>query len=232
MEELWEKIAQPGEGGQKYILYQNDFDLLYLYANGFVDFKKYKLDEWVKSFADSRQADGSYKIAKPQWLQKEKYRYNGPIGEPFDPEKLPEKEYAEAEFKQILKEKICGSTWIPESQIPEMLDYFRKQKKLSDGKIRLDKAIKKEFAEVLQKVPSPLRILQLDVAMHRKKGGAASPTTTASGFIAGIDTQKLAAERLAQLVSKGGPPKVSEAAKETAGISLKDLKRKKKPDRV
>lgn len=231
MEELWEQVAKPAADGQKQITYKTDQDLLFLYANGFVDFRKFTLADWIKAFDDSKQKDGSYRVTRQQWLAKDKYRFTGAIGEPFDPQRLKEREYTEQEFSQILKLFICPSTWIPEQNIPGLLDYFKKKKKLVDGKIRIDKDVKKEFQESLDKIPSPLRILQLDVARFRRQKGAAPAATSGSGYQAGTDAQKLAASRLAQ-IAKSAPAPEPEVGKE-AGIPLKEIKKRRPtPGRV
>lgn len=227
LEELWEKVAQPGDDGHKYITYKGEQDLIFLYANGFVDFRKYTAAAWVEAFTESKQKNGSYRVTREQWLAKEKYRLNEPVGEPFDPGRLKEKEITEAEFAAVLKHFICPSTWIPEANIPNMLEYYRKNKKLANGKIRIDPSIKKEFKDVLEKLPSPLRVLQLDVARVR---GKRKTTGGKSAYVAGADAQKVAAERLRQLSQTRPAPKTETAKKE--GIPLKELKKRPTPGRV
>ncbi|MBI4196965.1 MAG: hypothetical protein HY539_04000 [Deltaproteobacteria bacterium] len=228
MEELWEQVSQPADDGQKYITYKTAQDLLFLYANGFVDHRKYTLDAWIKAFDECRQSDGSYKITKQQWLAKESYRYSGPVEEPFDPHRLQERDFTEAEFEAVLKYFVCPSTWINESSIPIILDDLRKRKKLVNGKIRIDPAVKKEIQEVLDKFPSPLRVLQLDVARIRKRGRFKEPVRqkNMTAYVAGIDAQKLASARLNQL-AKTKAPVPEETAPQTGGIPLKDLMKKK-----
>ncbi|MBI2982463.1 MAG: hypothetical protein HYY44_09300 [Deltaproteobacteria bacterium] len=234
MEELWEVVSQEDKDGQRSIIYQNQYDLLYLYANGFVDFKKYTLDQWIKAFDDSKEKDGSYKITKDQWLKKAEYRYNGPIGDPFDPDRLQEREFSEKEFEAVFKQFVCPSTWIPEANIPVILDYYRKQNKLVNGKIRINKMIKGEIRQALDRIPSPLRILQLDVASLRNKSRKGFPmpaTAPQTGYVPGMNTQKLAAKGLEQLSRRSAP-----AAPAPSGptVSLKDLakKGKKSPSRA
>ena len=226
MEELWERIAQPAEDGQKQITYKTDQDLVFLYANGFVDFRKYTLADWIKAFDDSKQADGSYQVTRPQWLAKERFRYAGPIGEPFDPQRLKEREYSEEEFAKILKAFVCPSTWIHEQNVPNIVAYFKKKQGLK-GKVRIDKGVKREFQESLDKIPSPLRILQLDVARFSKGKPAKGGEKTA--YQAGADAQRLAAERLAQLARTKEAPA---APLETPAIPLKELKKRKAPHRA
>lgn len=227
MEELWDKVAQPEKDGQKYISYKNDQDLLFLYANGFVDFRKFSLDDWIRSFQPSKQKDGSYRVTHEQWLEKEKFRFAGAVGEPFDPERLKEREYSEAEFTAVLKHFICPSTWIAETNIPQILDFYRSKNKLVNGKILMDRILKKELEEVLEKVPSPLRILQLDVARVRGRGKLKIEAAPKSGYVAGQNAQKLAAERLRQLAQT--PEKPAEPIPGIETVPLKELRKKKRP---
>lgn len=230
MEELWEKTAVTGDDGQKYIIYKGPDDLLYLYACGFVDFRQYKPQEWIESFNDSKLKNGIYLVTKEQWLAKEKYRYTGPVGEPFDPDFLVEKEITEGQFEKIFRYFICPSTWVPIESIPPILEGYRKRKKLVDGKIKIDSELKKEFKRVLEKMPSPLRILQLDVEMIRSgKGRKASPTGKTQ-YETGPSVQKVASERLSQIL-KEHKSNLSPLPKE-AGILLKDLTKKKPKGRV
>ncbi|MBI2082900.1 MAG: hypothetical protein HYT76_04960 [Deltaproteobacteria bacterium] len=229
MEELWDVVAQESDDGQKYIIYQNQYDLLYLYANGFVDFKKQTLEQWIKAFDDSKQKDGGYKVTKEQWLKKGSYRYSGPIGEPFDPDRLQEREFSEKEFEAVFKQFVCPSTWIPEANIPLILDHYRKQNKLVNGKIRINKEIKNEIRTALEKIPSPLRILQLDIASIQNKGrkGFPIPAATAqTGYVPGMNIQKLAAKGLEQLSRRA--PEPAAPVPEGSTLTLKDLRKKGK----
>lgn len=233
MEELWEKIASPGPSGEKFIHYKSEYNLVYLYANGFVDFRKYSLKGWIDAFGESRQKDGSFRISRDQWIAKGRYRYDGPIGPLFDPNKLKERDYTEAEFAILLKRSICPATTIPEKNIPAILDHYRKGKKLVDGKIRMDRSLKREIAATLQKIPSPLRQLQLTVALFRKKGPAAPTAPTApakSGYATGKEAGHLAAERLVRLASGAKPAPATKPA--AGGIPLKDLRKRRTPGRV
>ncbi len=226
MEEIWDQVAQTDKDGQKYIRYKGQYDLIFLYANGFVDFRKFPLEEWIGAFADSREPDESYKVTRDQWMAKARFRYSGPVGDPFDPQTLKEREFSEDEFRDIFKQFICPATWIPEGSIPQILDYYRKKGRLVGGKIKMDPELKKDFQEVLEKLPSPLRVLQLDVANIRYRKGFPMPATTpATGYVAGQDAQKTAAARLKQLTE---PAQGQPAATGGETVSLKDLKKKKK----
>ncbi len=185
MEQVWEQVAQPDDNGKKCIRYKSDRDLLFLYANGFVDFRKYTLTDWINAFAESRAQNGSYRVTKAQWIAKEKYRLNVPITDPFDPMRLKEREFTEAEFRVVLRRYLCPSTWIPESSIPSILNHYRKQKQLLNGKIKIDKGIKKELQECLERIPSPLRMLQLDVARIRKSGKFKPAVAARTGYAVG-----------------------------------------------
>jgi hypothetical protein len=228
MEELWETVSQEGKDGTRSINYQGDYDLLYLFANGLVDFKKYTLDDWIKSFVDSKQSDGSYKVSKDQWLAKRKYRYEGPIGEPFDPDQLQEREFTEDEFKAVFIHFICPVTWAPESSIPQILEHYRKNGRLVGGRIRIDKEIKNDLRQALERIPNPLRILQLDVARiqgKRPRGIASEAVTPGTVFVAGTHAQKVAAAGLNQIIQKGG---AKAAPVEGLTVPLKELQKKRK----
>src|SRR5204863_7506137 len=98
---------------------------------------KYSLQDWVSAFLPSRLADGSYIVNHEQWMEKKKFRYTGPVGHPFEPSKIPEKEYDEADFLKLLKEKIIPNTIFDESAMPQLLATLKVPQKLKNGKINL-----------------------------------------------------------------------------------------------
>ena len=232
MEQLWGKLSSPDDQGEKYIVYKNNYDLVYLYANGFVNAEKYTLDEWLQAFTDSKRKDGSYRLTHKQWLAKKLYRYDGLVDKPFDPNRLKEQEYTEVQFTAVLKKFMVPSTWLTEKSIPQVIKNYQERGKFKDGKILIDRTIKEDFAKMLQFFPSPLRMLQIDV--HGLPKGVKLPTSTAtttSQFSTAPEQAREAARQLEALFQspiKQSPQEVSSTGSATT-TSLKDLMKKKRP---
>src|SRR5579885_1144140 len=87
---IWDQVAPPGTNGKKVITFADRNDLVYLFCTGFVDERKFTLHDWVDSFQESLQEDNSYAVSEAQWMSKAKFRYSGPVGQPFDPMLLRE----------------------------------------------------------------------------------------------------------------------------------------------
>lgn len=230
IEEIWQTVSKPGPDGKRYILLKGMQDLGFLYISGFVDIKKYNFQEWINAFASSRQKDGSYLISHDQWVEKKKFRYSGPVGVPFDPMTIKEEEYSEQEFIELLKTKVIPNTIFDQSAIPRIVAEFKLQKKIQNGKIGVDKALKKMILDTVNDHPSPLRVLQVMVdTMRRKKGLGKSFSQfdlQKSQFSAGRTAQEIAKARLAEIARE--IQRAETPVPEGPTVSLKDLGRKRR----
>lgn len=232
MEEIWESVSEPAPDGKRYLTFKNLGGLSFLYVTGFVDVKKYSFKDWSDAFLPSRKKDGSYLVTHEQWIEKKKFRYAGPIGTPFDPTTLEEKEYTETDFVQLLQDGVVPNTYmIDEKAIPQMVANLKAQGKIKGGRILIDKTIKKSIAQLIDNYPSPLRILELMASelIKVKKGerGKASGAAQKSGFAKGKTAQEIAASRLAEMTKT--LKEAGAAMPEIPSVSLKELKKKKGP---
>jgi len=233
IEEIWLKVAKPAKDGNRYIYLKGGQDLGFLYVSGFVDIAKNGFKEWLDSFADSRQKDGSYIVSHDQWVSKKKFRFTGKIGDPFDPMALPEREYTEGEFVKLLTEKVIPNTIYSPSYIPQFLNDLRAQKRLVNGKIRLDQGAKAFLTRTVNSFPSPTRILELMVAALKEQKGSGFKSTQLSAqksnFAAGSTAEKMIQARLAEIAKE---TQKAEPAPKGPTVSLKDLQKKKTPGRI
>jgi len=230
MEQIWEKAAKPAKDGNKYFIFKGINDLGFLYVTGFVDAQKYSLKDWTDAFKSSQQKDGSYLVSHAQWLEKRKFRYGGVIHPPFNPLTLPEKEYSEEEVIKVLSENILPQTIFDKSAIPQILQNLRSQKKLVNGKLKVDRKLKMEVAHLIDSYPSPRRILELMVdtlKRAKKPSEALAHQTERSGFAAGKTAQQIVASRLSELAKE--IKKEEAPLSEAPSISLKELKKRKPP---
>ncbi|OGQ30565.1 MAG: hypothetical protein A3B79_05545 [Deltaproteobacteria bacterium RIFCSPHIGHO2_02_FULL_50_15] len=241
MEHIWKTVAKTDKDGQEFIHYTGIAELNFLYFTGFVDTRKYTLEEWQKAFLDARLPNGTYKVKKEQWMAKKHFRYNGPVDKPFKPlEDLEEREYAEAEITNILKNKIIPSTSVDEKTILGYIGHYKSRGLIVDGRMKMDKTTKRDIHNLLEMYPSPLRVLQVNVQKVREQqasgkvekdeGDKAQLTT--SQFIAHQQQDRIAAAQLSSLLKTGAAPSRPQAARPQApqpapdkGLSLKDLQR-------
>ena len=230
-EQIFEKVAKKDASGNRAIHYASDDDLIFIYASGFVDAEKYSLDQWIAAFAESKQKDGSYLITYKQWMAKEPFYYTGPVHEPFDPMKIPEREFTEAEFVDMWRKCIIPSSQSSEAKIPQVLGDLKKQGVLKDGKIMVDEGVKKQIGYFLLAYPSPLRVLEIKIQQMMQGEVATTGSETldamASGYVRGASKVQATQDRLSKLL--GGHVKPAQPAKKPDDeLSVKDLQKKVK----
>ncbi len=237
LDQIWHQVAKQAEDGKKYIDLKGLQDLMYIYMSGFVDARKYSFKQWLDSFASSRQPNGHYRVTYEQWMEKKKYHYAGPIKPPFDPMTMEERDYTEQEVTRLLTDRIVPGTMFNPSYVPTIINYLKAQGRLVNGKFRVDLELKKYLLSMMNQFPSPMRVLEISVdRMRRSKKGDATLAQQAlqkSGFTAGSSAQMITQARLANILgtsAKGAPP--SQEAPKEAGISLKDLQKKRPTSKV
>lgn len=230
-EQIFEKVAKKDASGNRVIHYASDDDLIFIYASGFVDAEKYSLQQWIEAFADSQQKDGTYQVTYKQWMAKEPFYYTGPVREPFDPMKIPEKEFTEEEFVDLWRQCIIPSSQSTEEKIPQVLSDLKKQGVLKDGKILVDEGVKKQLAYFLLAYPSPLRVLEIKVQQMMQGEVATTGSETldamASGYVRGPSKTQTTKDRLSTLLGGHAKP-AAPAKKADEELSVKDLQKKVK----
>ncbi len=236
MEEIWKEAALPDKTGKLSIIFKGINDLAFLYCSGFVDVEKNTFQSWVDAFASSKKKDGTYIVLHDHWLEKKKFHYEGPVGEPFDPDALEEREYSEEEFLKILNERLIPATIFNKDSGPQMIGNLKLHKKLEKGNLKLDKDVKQALKGILNTYPSPLRILQMRIQAFRNAKGEqvvhSQLDTQKSEFAAGQGAHQIAQARLNEIM-KVIKKEEAAAASTAPTISLKDLKKKKPgPGRV
>ncbi len=231
-DEIWKKVSKDDGTGSRFIKYESDDDLVFIYASGFVDADKCDLKTWMDVFASSLQEDGSYLVSQDQWMAKEKYYYDGTVRLPFDPMLIPEKEYSEAEVVEIYQKCIIPSSQASADKINVMIRDYKERRLLKDGKMTLTRDIKEEMRNFITAFPSPLRILEINVQrmLEGESPIAAAAEAGKTGFKMGATTVQTTQAQLDSILggSRGGPTK-AEPGKES--LSVKDLQKqvKKRP---
>lgn len=202
LQSIWDKLSKPAKDGKKWLTFRDRNDLVYLYSTGFVDEKQYTLQDWIKAFDDSRQADGSYLIAEGSWMDKVKFHYAGPIGVPFDPLDLRDGDWTEADMEKVIVEKILPSIYFTEAEFRKIFDEVKPTFFLN-GVYKLNSAVKKDLKELIDLIPSPAHVRALGVAEARGRASPGSKSAGVStGFSSGPSQSEAAAQRLANILLK------------------------------
>lgn len=233
MEEIWNTVAKTGKDGKRCISLKGTGDLAFLYLSGFVDVKKHDFKSWINAFTASKLPDGSYAVSHDQWVEKRPFRYDGPIGTPFDPNAIQEKEYSEQDFIKLMTEKVLPNTQFDPSNIPQMLTYLKQQRKLTNGKVTLDKGVKTEVMNLIATYPHPMAVLQKMVqALKEGKGTVvtmAQEQAQKSRFVAGMSAPQTAQQRLNEISKAMQKEAAPIPESQVPAIDLKALKKKRPP---
>lgn len=216
MQVIWDKTSKPHPDGQRTIVWRDRYDLEFLYIMGFVDTDRFSKDEWIDSFRDSLQKDGSYRVTQDQWFAKRAFRYSGPVGPPLDPMSIHEGLWDMKEFETFLKEKILPSTTLTEEHFRKAIEKAKKTA-IKDGKYVVNRVFKFALKQLLLTYPSPRRIREMSVLEAKHDLGMSTPAKAApqtakpaastvaqnSKFSEGPSAEKQTADKLSRLLWKG-----------------------------
>ncbi len=193
----WNQLSKPGPGGKKRLFFADRNDVAYLYCTGFVDESKYSLLDWVDSFKESLQPDGSYLLTEEQWMNKVRFHYAGAIGRPFDCLSLREGDWTTEAMEDLIRHHIVPSVFFSEKEFRAIFDEV-KPNYFAKGVYRINKSFKEDLKKLVEMYPSPAQIRALGVAEMR-----AHPSRTKGGsFSLGPTPSQVAAQRLSGLLSK------------------------------
>ncbi len=168
MEYIWERVPKTKEGLIHYLA----GDIPYLYRNGFVDTVKYTYQQWKEAFNDVLQPDGSYLVNKDKFLSLRKYRYAGPVFQPFDPAKVREGEWSDQELKKLYDRSIKPSSSVEENVFWNSVKMLKNQGFAQNGNLLVNKAVKSQLAYLIERFPSPRRRLEKEVSRIREERDA------------------------------------------------------------
>lgn len=171
------------------LIFEGEHDLAYLYETGFVDTDRYSKRQWILAFQENRQPDGSYSLAHGEWLAKALYRYDGPVGRPFDPMTLREGEWELNDYKKIAKEKILPETTLTYEQFLQGLKALQEQGKITDNKLVITAEKKQKLVALLNQHASPKRRRALNVDKVRRYEELEASPAAAAITAPGTDTQ-------------------------------------------
>ena len=201
MEYIWEKLPKNKDG---YTITYQPGDLGYLYFNGFVDTPRYSFQDWQKAFEPFRQKEGSFKLNKEQFLSLRQYRFDGPIHELFEVERLREGPWPDSELEFLYEKSISISSTISKEVFLRSITALKKQGYVDKkGNLIINDAVRKQFHYLLEKFESPRRRLEKEAKRLREEKDelkqASQKNRDASSFAIGKSQTEFEAERLKEL---------------------------------
>lgn len=226
MEFIWDKVPKNKQGCIHYL----PGDIPYLYRNGFVDSTRYTYDKWKKAFEDCKQDDGSYIVNKNKFLSLRIFRYNGPVFEPFDSNRVREGEWTDEQLKKLYILSIKVSSTITEEIFWNSVSALKKQGLVKNGNLLVNKAVKTQLSYLIERFPSPRRRLEKEVSRLRDERESQVRNTAknrnASGYVIGKLSSEDKMEKF-QKMQASGPQKAT--IPQPATSETIDLKKLKKP---
>lgn len=232
MEYIWERL--PKEKGGLQVRYIKG-DIPYLYYYGFVDTKKYSLDEWKLAFEPFKQANGTFVLDKSQFMALRVYRYNARVKEPFDANRLRPGAWPDKELKHLYDKALSQCTVLPENIYWNAVAALKKRGKVdAAGHLMIDDEVKKQFIYLIDRFPTPRRNLEKEVARLRKEKMAQQTVQNkdrnASVFTIGQSEKEYQLENLNKLQSSRDVSTVPNQPAAENTIDLKSLqKQARKP---
>jgi hypothetical protein len=230
MEYIWERVPKTKEG----LIHYLPGDIPYLFANGFVDTTNFTYEQWKNAFEDCRQDDGSYLVSREKFMSLRKYRYEGPVFEPFDPHKVREGEWTDEDLQKLYDLSIQPSSGITREIYWNSINALKDQGLEKNGRLIVNESVKKQLAYLIERFPSPRRRLEQEVHRLRQerenKYREVNKNRESSKFVSG----KLASEekisdfknlQTKQKPSKKSPKKSAGTLKKDEGLSIKKLRK-------
>ena len=158
MEHIWETIEKTPDG--KHVRYSTT-DIEQLWQMGFVDTANVPLATWKAAFEPYLQGDGTFLVARDDFLALERYRYRGEVRIPFDAMRINEGKYTNEGLDDLTNASIAPSCALPTEKLREFFDTLKRDFRQPDGLILIKQPAKERIRTLLAANPSPLRNLEL-----------------------------------------------------------------------
>lgn len=229
MEYIWERL--PKEKGGLLVRYIAG-DIPYLYYYGFVDTKKYSMEEWKRAFEPFKQADGAFILTKPQFLALRVFRYNAPVKAPFEAHQLRPGPWPDKELKYLYDKSLAECTVLPENIFWNAVKALKARGKQDKaGNLVIDDEAKKQFGYLVDRFPTPRRNLEKEVVRLRQEKMAQqtiqNKNRNATVFTIGQSEKEYQVESLQKLQSSRDTSTVAPSGS-GENVDLKSLQKQQK----
>ncbi len=211
MEYIWDKI--PKQKNKKTIHYLKG-DLAYLYGHGFVDSRRFSLEEWKNAFLKFSNPDGSYFLNKEQFLSLHVFRpvLEGDIN--FDPMNLRDGSWTDQELKDLFFHSIQVVSDIRENTFWCYINTYKEDGVIDNkGNLIVDDSFKEGLLYLINEFPSPRRKLQKEASRitnkRLKKISDQEKDRDKSDFVVGEKVSETTLSSLKNLQSLDHPKKDS-----------------------
>ena len=221
MEFLWDTLEKTPDG--KFIRY-NQSDIEQLWWMGFVDAEHFGLDVWFKVFEPYKQPDGTYHLAKEEFLALDHYRYKGEVRIPFDAMMINEGKYTDEGLDDLIGASIAPSCSLTREELREFVENIRKEFRQNDGLILIRKSAKEKIKNLIYEHPSPLRNLELllDNMIEQQTIALEQSETDAATTQAAIQASQFSQAPTTRVEAKAAAYKDLEKTKKTKEVEIKD----------
>jgi hypothetical protein len=154
---IWNKMPKCNDGlNIRYI----PGDLKYLYENGFVDSRRYTVEEWLKAFTPFKQANDTYLLTKKHFIALHVYRDFTPVVN-FDARALKDGPWSDKALQALYRKYI-----VPVSDLKKMSfwTYINSLKESGHtdkkGELLFNKHSKSSLNNLIAEYPSPRKKLE------------------------------------------------------------------------
>lgn len=227
MEKLWEKLPKNKDG---YSITYIEGDIPYLYNNGFVDVQRFSLDDWKNAFQPFKQKDGTYRLEKNDFIKLGSFRYNKANEPAFDPFALAERAWPDWELAYLWESTIKVSSTITFDVFKQCILALKKSGQVNESfELIIDENVKKQLAYLLERFPSPRRLLEKEVDKMREKTGKQIQSTQKnrdkSQFVSGETASEVKQKKLKNLESSAAEENLNLDEDSDSSLDVKSFKK-------
>jgi len=231
MQYIWDKVPKTKEG---FILYLAG-DIPYLYRNGFVDTQQFSYQTWKAAFDDCLQPDGTYLVSEEKFMSFRKFRYEGPLFKPFDPNRVRSGEWNDNDLQKLYDLSIKPSSTVAEDVFWNSVKALKDQGFEQNGNLLVNEAVKKQLSYLIERFPSPRRRLEKEVGRLREEREEEFREVTknrdSSKFVAGKFASEDKMEQFKALENKSAYTKAPASKAAKSKKADVDIKKLRKPSR-
>ncbi|MBU0505698.1 hypothetical protein KJ708_06880 [bacterium] len=154
---IWNKMPKCNDG--KNIRYIPG-DLKYLYEHGFVDSRRYTVDEWLHAFIPFKQADDTYLLTQKEFITLHVYRDFTPVIN-FDARALKDGPWSDKALQGLYEKYIVPVSNLKKTSFWTFVNSLKESKNTDqNGQLLFNKHSKNSLNNLIAEYPSPRKKLE------------------------------------------------------------------------